>query len=123
MSKMPERVEPIRLTDKRDNKKYTLEFSRSTVVRINKLGFKRSELFDNVEEMLPLLWYGAFMMHHDNVNKRKTDDILINGMGGMTSAVAERLIALYEAPATTLLRDEEDADEGDEKNSQVAVEL
>lgn len=101
-----EQVAPIRLHDENGDE-FTLEFNRESVIFTNRQGFKLSEFSDNMEEMLPVLWYGAFRMHHKNLSRQKTDRLLEN-IGGLTGEAAERLIMLYGAPRKSLFRDEED---------------
>ena len=113
-------VKPMGLTDQETGEHYDLEFSRSSVVFTNKQGFKISELYDNMEEMLPILFYGAFRMHHQNVSRQKTDKILFEDLGGLSDAALERLIALYAAPRKALIREE---GEDEVKNSKMTVEL
>lgn len=114
-------VKPIVLTAKEGNEKYTLEFTRETVVYTNRLGFKISELTDNMEEMLPILFHGAFRFHHKNLTRRQTDDILYNGIGGLTDTAVERLLQLYSQPRKALYRDSDDEEQ--EKNARLTMEL
>ena len=113
-----DKIRPIVITDGETGDKYTLEFSREAVVYINRLGFKLFEIEDNMEEMLPLLFHGAFRMHHRHLSKQQTDNILVNGIGGLTDAAAERLVLLYGQPRKALYRVD-----GEEKNARMTVEL
>ena len=115
-----ERIEPIILTDKETGEKFTLEFSRESVVFTNRQGFKLNEAGNNSMEMLPILFYGAFRMHHKNVSRQRTDKILFEDLGGLSSAVVERLMMLYNAPHAALIH-EEDVDYS--KNAKMTVEL
>ena len=114
-----EKVNPIRLTDTDTNEEFVLEFNRDTVVWTNNHGFVPSKVDDNVEEMLPILWFGAFRMHHRNVSRAKTDE-LIQKIGGITPKLLERLVDLYTVPRSTLIVDE---DEDSVKNAVVTVEF
>ena len=107
-------VKPIMLTVEESGDEYTLEFSKESVIFTNRQGFKISEFQDNMEEMLPILWYGAFRMHHKNVSRQKTDKLL-EDIGGLTSEAAERLIMLYGQPRKSLFRDEEEEPENPPK--------
>lgn len=119
---MAEQIKPIILTDTDTGERYELEFSLESVKFTNRQGFKVSELQDNPEEMLPILFFGAFRMHHKNVSRAQADDILFNKMHGVTDAFAARLLELYAAPRNALVRSN-DADEDAEKNSRMTVEL
>ena len=119
---MAEPIKPIILTDTDTGDRYELEFSLESVKFTNRQGFKASELQDNPEEMLPILFFGAFRMHHKNVSRAQTDDILLNKLGGLTDTAAARLLELYAAPRNALVR-ADDADEDAEKNARMTVEL
>ena len=102
-----ETIKPIILTDNASGEVYTLEYSRESVVFINNHGFKRSEIEDNMEEMLPLLFWGAFRMHHRRISRTQADAIL-EKLGGITDSMLNRLIALYNVPITTLVRSDDE---------------
>lgn len=108
-----EELKPI-IVKTEDGDEYTLEFSRQSVVFTNKQGFDITKIESNAEEMIPILWYGAFRMHHQNVSRQKTDK-LYEDMGGLTSAAMERLVLLYLKPRQAMFRDEEDANENPPK--------
>lgn len=114
-----ERVEPIVLTDVDTGEQYTLEFNRESVLFTNRQGFKLNEFSDNSMEMLPILFYGAFRMHHKNIARNRTDKILFEDLGGLPSAAVERLLLLYNAPHNALIRSDED----EPKNAKMTVQL
>lgn len=114
-------VNPIYITIVDTGEEFELEFNRESVVFTNRQGFKLSEFSDNMEEMLPILFYGAFRMHHKKVSRQKTDQILFDYLGGLTDEAAERLLQLYSAPRKAMMKDDED--EGDEKNAKATVRL
>ena len=114
-----EKVEPIVLTDNDTGERFTLEFSRESVVFTNRQGFNVSEMGSNSMEMLPILFYGAFRMHHRNVSRQRTDKILFEDLGGLSSAAVERLLMLYNAPHSALIRSEED----EPKNAKMTIQL
>lgn len=119
---MAEPIKPITLTDTDTGDRYELEFSLDSVKFTNRQGFKLSEMYDNTEEMLPILFFGAFRMHHKNLSRAQTDEILFKKLGGLTDTVAARLIELYAAPRAALVRSD-DEDEDAEKNARMTVEL
>lgn len=115
-----EKVSPIILEDKVTGEKYTLEFSRETVIFTNRQGFKASEIEDNFEEMFPILWYGAFRMHHKGLSRTQTWDIFEKKLGGhVSAAVLTRLGELYSAPKASMVVD----DEEEVKNADMTVTL
>lgn len=116
-----ERVEPIKLTDTDTGEEYILEFNRESVIFTNRQGFKLNEFGDNSMEMLPILFYGAFRMHHRNVARNRTDKILFEDLGGLPSAAVERLLLLYNAPHNALIHN--DDEEGEVKNAKMTVQL
>lgn len=117
-SELNERVRPIELKDNETGDTYVLEFSRESVVFTNRQGFNVSVIDSNMMEMLPILFYGAFRMHHKNVSRQRTDKILFEDLGGLSNASIERLLQLYNAPHNALIHDD---GEGDEKNAKMTV--
>lgn len=122
------KVDPIILTDKETNKKYTLEFSRESVVFAEKQGFNASNLENGaVLSTLYDLWFYSFRMHHKYATHEVTDgllDKLLAGGGkGIVASVFGRLSDLFLAPYLALQDDENDEDGGDEGNALVTVEL
>lgn len=115
-------IKPIVLKDKDTGKTYTLEYTKRTVVAINDLGFKKSDFTDNLEKMLPLLWYGAFLKNHKReIDFNKAEELLY-AIGGITEKILDRLISLYNAPAEGMLVSD-DEEEENTKNASVTVEL
>ena len=98
------RVEPIVLRYE-NGTVYTLEFSRDTVKLAEEAGFKRTSIQNNEMTMIPLVFSMAFKMHHPEMTKEDTDKILFEDLGGMTEAISNKLIALYNAPYETLFNE------------------
>lgn len=117
-----ERVKPLLLTDNETGDKYTLEYSRESVVFTNKQGFKVSEVDDNPEEMIPILFYGSFRKNHKNISRQKTDKILFEDLQGLSPAALERLIMLYGEPRKTLINNTAE-NGGEPKNEKMTLEL
>ena len=112
-------VQPARVTDNKTGTAYELDFSRESVKFAESRGFKTDELFVFPATRIPELFYYAFRKHHKNVGRSQTD-ALLEVMGGMTSALLERLVHLYnQAALTHLIATDEDA----AKNTDVTVEL
>lgn len=115
-----DRVKPITIRDNEKGVEYTLQFNRESVQFTNMQGFRLSDLTDNPEGMLPILFYGAFRMHHKNVSRQKTDDILWNEIAPVPQDFVIRLIDLYCEPRNALIGDETTEEP---KNSKMTVEL
>jgi len=99
----------ITLTDKRSGKVYTLEFNRKAIETMERQGFVPSEITDKPATMLPMLFRGAFIMHHPTV-KRDVVDALYDAIPDKTTLI-EKLVDMYSEPILSLIGDSE-ADEG-----------
>ena len=106
-----EKVKPIVITDPDLGKEYVLEYSRKTVVKAEQAGLDINKLESASMTMIPLLFWGAFLMHDPHMTREQTDKILFEGLGGMSPEELERLGQLYAAPFMTLI-----ASEGEEAN-------
>ena len=113
-------VKPIIIKNTKDNKEYTLEFNRESVVFAEQRGFKIEDLGDFPMTKIPELFYYAFRMHHKNIARNQTDKILFEELGGIPSGMLERLAELYTEPFNSIAV----LDEGEErKNSSLTVEM
>lgn len=101
-----EKLNPMVITDQENSKEYTLEFSRKTVAKTEQAGFDINALETKSMTMIPILFWGAFQMHHPHMNKDKTDAILFDGLGGMSDEEMAYLGKLYAAPFQTLISNE-----------------
>ena len=99
----------ITLTDKTTGKVYTLEFNRKSIEIMERQGFILDELTDKPATMLPMLFRGAFLMHHPTV-RRDVIDALYDAIPNKT-ALIEKLSEMYSEPLLALISDSE-ADEG-----------
>lgn len=116
---MEEKVNPIRLTDNETGNVYELDFDRASIDFAERRGFKIREVQDYPVSLVPEMFYYAFRKNHKNVSRQKTDAIF-DELGGLTPAMLDRLIALYNQGALShIIRD----DEGEVKNSRMTVEL
>lgn len=112
-------VNPLRITDNQNGKVYELDFSRESVKFAENRGFKIDEIPVFPVTRIPELFYYSFRKNHKNVARSQTD-ALLDGMGGVSNAVLERLVQLYnQAALTHLISTDEDA----AKNERVTVEL
>jgi len=105
-----EKVKPMVITDPDENREYTLEFSRKTVSRIEQAGLDISQLESKSMTMIPLLFWGAFLMHHPHMTKDQTDRILFEKLGGLQTEELEYLGKLYAEPFKTLVTSSEVAE-------------
>ena len=113
-------MKPIIIKFEDTKEEYTLEFNKESVVFAEQRGFKIEDLGDFPMTKIPELFYYAFRMHHKNVARNKTDDILFNRLGGIPDGMIERLLELYQEPFASL----EVLSEGEKgKNPNVTVEM
>ena len=110
-----ERVEPIKLKFK-DGKEYTLEFSRETVAEAEEGGFKRFDFMDKIMTRSTEIFYYAFKMHHPDITKEETDEILFEDLGGMPNGMLDRLTDLFNAPYDALINET-----GEPKNANLTI--
>lgn len=114
-----ERVNPLRITDNETGKTYELDFTRETVKFAENRGFRVDEITAYPASRIPDLFYYSFRKNYKNMARSQTD-ALLEGMGGLTNVVLERLVLLYnQAALSNLIATDEDA----AKNERVTVEL
>lgn len=91
---MEERKKPAVI--KTEDKEYTLEFSRRTVVNAQRSGFDALQLVDPHTMLYAVddLFFYSFAMHHPEVTREDADKI-IGEIGGISSELVERLSDLY----------------------------
>jgi hypothetical protein len=95
-----------------------LEFNRESVKFAEDRGFKISEVGDFPITKIPEFFFYAFRMHHKNVPRSKTDEILVEQLGGLTQKALTRLVELYTAPFDCMIADEDEV-----KNAKMEIEL
>ena len=119
---MSERVKPIKLTDKESGKTYVLDFCRKSVdlMAQNRFKFDR-DTFDYLAKDGPELFFYALIANDEKVTRREADRVYRELLGGITPAIAERLLELY----LQALDDSKvfQADEDLAANPRVAVEM
>lgn len=103
-----ERVKPMVITDPDEGREYTLEYSRRTVAKVEQAGLDVNSIEAKSMTMIPLLFWGAFLMHHPYMTKEQTDKILFDGLGGLQADELERLGKLYAEPFQTLIFSEDE---------------
>lgn len=107
-SKSTERVKPMVITDPESGHEYTLEFSRKSVVKAEGAGLDINALDSKSMTMIPLLFWGAFLMHHPYMTKDQTDKILFDGLGGLSEDEMGYLGKLYAEPFQSLIASEDE---------------
>lgn len=114
-----ERILPIRISFNDTGDVYELDFSRESIRFAEARGFDPDEITKYPVTRIPELWYYAFRMHHKNLSRNQTD-VLLEKLGGISSAMIERLGMLYNQAGLvhTITTDEDIA-----KNSLVTVEM
>ena len=103
-----EKVKPMVITDPDESREYTLEFNRKTVSRIEQAGLDINQLEAKSMTMIPLLFWGAFLMHHPHMTKDQTDKILFDQLRGLRDNELEHLGKLYAEPFKTLVATSEE---------------
>ena len=102
---------------------YTLEFDRDTVKWAEQRGFRGNPangyapMYDTPVTFMEDIFFYSFHMHHKNVTKKFSDDLLYNVLKGMPEGMLERLMSLHALTYGALINN----DEG--KNAGVVVEM
>lgn len=91
-------------------KTYTLEYTRKIASTMEKQGFNINELGDKPATMIPLLFHGAFLMHHPNT-KGDTKEKIYDSLKNRTKLV-QALAEMYADAYNSLFDNDEEADEG-----------
>ena len=98
-----EKMKPMIIEDPESGKEYTLEYNRKTVSRTEQAGLDIQSIESKSMTMIPLLFWGAFLMHHPHMTREQTDKILFEGLGGLGEEEMAYLGKLYSAPFQTLI--------------------
>lgn len=114
------RIKPLKITMKETGVTYELDFSRESIAFAEGRGFEPEHLTRFPVTKIPEFFWYAFRMHHKNMAKNQTDEILYK-IGGLTPKMAERLVLLYQQAQTSnnIAQDDEDF----EKNGVATVEM
>lgn len=90
-----------------DNKvKYTLEFTRDAVKKMETDGFSISDASTKMVSTIPALFAGAFIANHPDITQEQIDKIY-EAMPDKT-ALIEKLAIMYSDVINTLLSEPED---------------
>lgn len=89
--------------------KYTLAFTRRTVQMLSKQGFKPDMITDQPAIGIPMLYRGAFVVHHRMIKEDLTDRIWekIENKGDFIA----KLLEMYIEPINVMLEDPTEDDE------------
>lgn len=98
----------IRLTYK--GIEYTLEYTRKTVEMMETAGFNMDDITTKPMTAIPMLFRGAFLAHHKNIEQSLCDEIM-NQVTDIKGLIRE-LNNMYVEPINAMLDDE-----GAEKNA------
>ena len=101
-------LNPMVITDPDSGHEYTLEYSRKSVAKAEAAGLDVTRLDSASMTMIPLLFWGAFLMHHPHMTREQTDKILFDGLGGLNEDEMAYLGKLYAAPFQTLIASEDE---------------
>lgn len=97
------------LTFSFEGSKYTLAFNRKTVQQLTRQGFKPEMVTEQPAIGIPMLFKGAFLVHHRMIKDDLTDriwDSLVN-----KDQLIGKLLEMYIEPITVLISDPEQDDE------------
>lgn len=116
---MDEYIKPAIITFGKEGKEYTLDFNRDAVRFAEARGFQVEDVAKFPATKVPELFFYAFRKNHKNLAKSHTDNLL-EEMGGLSGALLERLVQLYQQAALVhVISIDEDAG----KNPNVTVTL
>ena len=102
-AKREEKLKPMTIVDPDNGREYTLEFNRKSVVKAEQAGLDVNKFESSSMTMIPLLFWGAFQMHHPHMTREQTDKILFDGLGGLNEEEMGYLAKLYAEPFQTLI--------------------
>lgn len=86
------------------DEKYTLEYTRKSIEKMEQRGFKVSDVKDKPVSTLPVLFAGAFLAHHPNINKEIVDAIFAQCSD--KSDLLEKLGEMYSEPILVMTESE-----------------
>lgn len=73
---------------------YQLEYTRASVRNMERGGFELDKLSTMPNTMIPMLFYGAFQVHHPKLTQHKIDDIWdeVSDKSGLIQALCEQYL-------------------------------
>ena len=76
MKNMAEKVNPIIIKDKPNNREFTLEFDRDAIRFAENRGFKLEDVDDYSMTKVPEFFWYAFRMHHKSFSLNQAEELL-----------------------------------------------
>ena len=89
-----------------DDTQYTLEFSRRTQTTMERNGFRIDQLGDQPQTMIPMLFRGAFIMHHPRIKEEEVNRIY--KLLGDKEELIKALVDCYSDTTATLFDEPEE---------------
>lgn len=89
-----------------EDKEYTLEYTRNSVMTLERQGFNINEIESKPMLTLPKLFAGAFLAHHPMVKQEKIDKIF--ALMKDKASLIEKLAEMYNDPIVALVDEPED---------------
>ena len=108
---------PIRLTDGKTHKVYSLDYSRETVILAERAGLVWDEITVKPAFTVTLAWFLAFRKNHPAVTEQEASRMLMD-LGGITPEIIGKLRHLYDNALVGLMNLD-----GAPKNGKMTVEL
>ncbi len=92
-----------------EDMKYTLEYSRNTVRLMERSGFRFDKLSDEPATYIPMLFEGAFLLHHKRIKSEQINEIFKHIQA--KDELMPKLAVMYQEAVSTLMAepDEEDS--------------
>lgn len=119
ITRMEDRVNPIRITLQSSGDTYELDFNRESVRFAEMHGFELDNVTRFPASKIPEFFYFALRKNHKKLSRTQADDIF-EEIGGVTGKMLTRMISLYNQAALTHVIS---TDEDYEKNARVTVEM
>jgi hypothetical protein len=91
-----------------EDKEYTLEFNRKVIKTLERQGFNIEEIGSKPMTMIPMLFHGAFLMHHSTMSRDNAENMYAKTK--KKEDLLEKLFGLYGEPLAALTEDVEDAE-------------
>ena len=92
-----------------EGSKYTLSFNRKTVQQLTRQGFGTDMITEQPAIGIPMLWKGAFLVHHRMIRDDLTDKIWESVVN--KQELLGKLMEMYVEPINALISDSENEDD------------
>lgn len=96
----------IKITDKKTDKVYCLEFTRSTIRTMENQGFDINEISSKPANSYPHLFRGAFMANHSQIKRATVDELFDKTKDKQT--LINKLMEMYGETLSSLTEDADD---------------